>query len=142
MNNPLIIIADSDSMIAQGNLDDANHKKGVLIAEKLSQIGATVIYPSCIVVEAATMMQRRIDPNMAKGTLSLMIDPSIIIEPVDQSIIAGALKYFDPEATKENTIFDCCVAAVADKYKADYIFSWDKFYKKNGFRLAEEFLGV
>lgn len=78
---------------------------------------------------------------MAVGTLSIFADPNMIIEPIGQDIIAGAAKHFDPNATKKNTPFDCAVVAVADKYKADYIFSFDDFYvKKCGYKLAEDLL--
>lgn len=142
MNNPLIIIADSDGIVAQSNLEDANHKLAVKIAEKVVELGAKVIYPSTIVFEATTTMARKFNnPQMAAGTLSLFADPSIIIEPVDQSIVAGAANYYDPNATKKNTTFDAAVAAVADKYKADYIFGFDSFYEKKGFKLAKDLLG-
>lgn len=141
MNNPLIVIVDSDGLIAQSNLDDANHKLAVKITEKIAQLGAKVIYPSTTVFETTTTMARKYNnPQMAAGTLSLFANPLMIIEPVDQSIVAGAAKYYDPNATKKNTTFDAVIATVADKYKADYIFGFDNFYEKKGFKLAKELL--
>jgi|SRR3989344_6905656 len=141
MNNPLIVIADSDGIVAQSNLTDANHNLAVKISEKLVKLGAKVIYPSCIVFESTTTIARKFkDSKMAAGILSIFTDLSIIIEPVDQSIITAATKYYDPNATKKNTTFDAAVAAVADKYKADYIFGFDGFYEKKGFKLAKDLL--
>ena len=77
---------------------------------------------------------------MAAGTLSIFTDPTMIVEPVDQSIVTRAAKYYDPKATKKNTTFDAAVAAVAEKYKADYIFGFDSFYEKKGFKLAKDLL--
>lgn len=141
MNNPLIIIVDSDGIVAQSNLDDANHDLAVKISEKLMDLEAKVIYPSTTIFEATTTMARKFNnPQMAAGTLSVFTDPSMIIEPVDQQIIVGAAKYYDPNTTKKNTTFDAAVAAVADKYKADYIFGFDGFYEKKGFKLAKDLL--
>lgn len=141
MNNPLIIIVDSDGIVAQSNLDDANHDLAVKISEKLVDLEAKVIYPSTTIFEATTTMARKFNnPQMAAGTLSVFTDPSMIIEPVDQQIIVGAAKYYDPNTTKKNTTFDAAVAAVADKYKADYIFGFDGFYEKKGFKLAKDLL--
>lgn len=141
MNNPLIIIVDSDGIVAQSNLTDANHDLAVRISEKLVEIEAKVIYPSCIIFESTTTMARKFnDPQMAAGTLAIFTDPSMIIEPVDQSIVMGAAKYYDPNATRKNTTFDAAVAAVADKYNADYIFGFDTFYEKKGFKLAKDLL--
>ena len=143
MNNPLIVIADSDGIVAQGNLTDANHDLAVKISEKMVNLGAKVIYPSCIVFESTTTMARKFNnPQMAAGTLSVFSDPSMIIEPVDQSIVVGAAKYYDPNATKKSTTFDAAVAAVADKYGADYIFGFDGFYEKKGFKLAKDLLKI
>lgn len=104
-------------------------------------LGAKVIYPSTTIFEATTTMARKFNnPQMAVGTLSIFADPSMIIEPVDQQVIIGAAKYYDPSATKKNTTFDAVVAAVADKYKADYIFGFDGFYEKIGFKLAKGLL--
>lgn len=141
-NRSPIVVVDSDGIVAQGNLADSNHETAVKIAEKLVEIEAKVIYPSCIVFESTTTMSRKLNsPQMAAGTLSVFADPNMIIEPIGQDIIAGAAKYFDPTATKKNTPFDCAVAAVADKYKADYIFSFDDFYiKKCGYKLAKDLL--
>lgn len=141
-NRSPIVVVDSDAIVAQGNLVDTNHQTAVKIAEKLVEIEAKVIYPSCIVFESTTAMSRKLNnPQMAAGTLSVFADPNMIIEPIGQDIIAGATKYFDPNATKKNTTFDCAVAAVAHKYKADYIFSFDDFYvKKCGYKLAKDLL--
>lgn len=138
---PLVVIVDSDAIVAQSNLTDANHDLAVKISKKLVEIGAKVIYPSCIVFESTTTMARKLNnPQMAAGALSVFTDPSIIIEPVDQTIVIDAAKYYDPGATKKNTTFDATVAAVADKYKADYIFGFDAFYEKKGFKLAKALL--
>jgi predicted nucleic acid-binding protein len=141
MNNPPIVIVDSDGIVAQSNLTDANHDLAIRISEELVNLGAKVIYPSTTIFEATTTIARKFNNSkMAAGTLSIFSDPSMIIEPVDQSIVVGATKYYDPNATKKNTTFDAAVAAIADKYKADYIFGFDSFYEKKGFKLAKNLL--
>lgn len=67
-----------------------------------------------------------------------MTDPSIQVVEVNQQMLTTALKYFSPSASKKNTLFDCIVAAVVEEHQADAIFSFDKFYKKEGFKLASE----
>ena len=49
MNKSPIVVVDSDGIVAQGNLADSNHKTAVKIAEKLVELEAKVVYPSCIV---------------------------------------------------------------------------------------------
>ena len=48
----------------------------------------------------------------------------------------------DLKRSKHHTLFDAIVAAVAKKYYADAIFSFDKFYKSKGFKLVSELLVV
>lgn len=144
-NNPLVVIVDSDALIAQANLTDAHHDRAILISKKLEELGAKVIYPSTVIFEATTLMHRWNKSGLdlrilAKGTLSIISEILVIIEPVDKEIIQAANEFYSPKASKADTTFDCVVAAVAEKYKADYIFSWDKFYLKHGFKLAQELI--
>ena len=134
-----LVIGDADAIVAQANPEDSNHDKAVSIAEKLIQSQVNVIYPVTAVLEAVTHIQRALSSGAtAYGTAQLMIDPSVQVIEVNQQTLTNALTYFSPTTSKQNTLFDCVVAAVADEYKADAIFSFDRFYKKKGFKLAEE----
>lgn len=67
-----------------------------------------------------------------------MGSPEVEVAEINKQTLIHALNYFSPITSKKNTLFDCIVAAVAEEYKADAIFSFDKFYKKKGFKLASE----
>ena len=61
------------------------------------------------------------------------------VAEVDEEIYSRAVNdFFDASVSKQDTLFDCIVAAVAKKYGAEAIFSFDKFYQKHGFKLASE----
>ncbi|MBI4096769.1 MAG: type II toxin-antitoxin system VapC family toxin [Candidatus Levybacteria bacterium] len=135
----LIVIGDADAIIAQTNPDDVHHKKATLISEALKSRDAQVIYPVTAVLEAATHMQRVLSSTpSAYGTAVFFSNSNIQVVEVNQDTLRGAMKYFDPNTSKKNTLFDCTVAAIAEEYGADAIFSFDKFYKKQGFKLASE----
>lgn len=72
------------------------------------------------------------------GTAVTFTEPGIQVVEVNQETIKTAIKYFSPTTSKKNTLFDCIVAGVAEENKADAIFSFDKFYKSKGFKLASE----
>ena len=81
--------------------------------------------------------------DFARGEDTTGIDPTILVgfHPAPTGSIDRAPlddTYFNPDTSKKNTLFDCTVAAVAEEYKADAIFSFDKFYKSKGFKLASE----
>ncbi len=139
MNKSLLIVADADSIVAQAIASDSNHKLTLNLAQKLADEGAHILFPATAIAEAITTLQRKFsDPQLAAQTLELFTDASISIENIDQEVVREAKKLFDPKASKKNTLFDCIVATVAKKNKADAIFSLDDWYGKLGFKLVSE----
>lgn len=139
MNKPPVVIVDSDALIAQVNPKDSHHQKATRVSKKLINMNAQVIYPATMIAEATAHMQRVLNSTAsAYGTVELIVNPAVHVAEVNQQTLVKALDYFSPKTGKKNTLFDCIVASVAEKYQADAIFSFDKFYKKHGFRLASE----
>ena len=139
MNNPVIVIVDADAIIAQTIQNDKHHKSATIISNKLKSINASVIYPMSAIIESATYIQRVLNDSFrAYNIIQLASKAQYKIVEVNQHTLAGALKYFNPRSSKKNTLFDCIVAAVAEENHADAIFSFDGFYKKNGFKLASD----
>lgn len=139
MNKQPVVIVDADAIIAQTNSEDIHHQKAGIISQHLINLNARIMYPITVVTEAATHMQRVLNSTAsAYGTAQLMTDPAAQVVEVNKQTLAHAMKYFSPTTSKKNTLFDCIVAAVAEEHKADAIFSFDSFYKKMGFTLAEE----
>lgn len=138
MNNPIIIV-DADAIVAQANPDDSNHKKACQISQKLIALNAQIIYPSSAILEAVAVLQGKLNSKAtAYGTAVAFTEAEIKIADTSQDILKSAIKFFSPITSKKNTLFDCIVAAIAKENKADAIFSFDKFYKKNGFKLASD----
>jgi len=77
---------------------------------------------------------------VAYGTAVAFSDPNVSVVAVNQDTIKHAIQFFSPTTSKKNTLYDCIIAAVAEENKADAIFSFDQFYKKQGFKLASEFV--
>lgn len=139
MNNSPIIIVDADAIIAQASQNDNLHDKAVAISERLAQLNAQIFYPVTAITEATTHIQRVLSSGAtAYGTAMIFANPNINVVEVNQNTIKNAIKFFSPNTSKKNTLYDCIIATIAKEYKADAIFSFDKFYKKNGFKLASE----
>lgn len=138
MNNPVVVV-DADAIIGQVDSKDPHHAKSLEISQRLSDIGAQVLYPITAIAEATAYMQRVLnDSTTAFGTAVAFTNPDIQVIEVDQDTLVKAMDYFSPTTSKKNTLFDCIVAATAKEHKADAVFSFDKFYKKRGFKLAYE----
>ena len=139
MTSQLIIVVDADAIIGQTDPKDPHHQKANEISKKLVSLNAQVLYPVTAVAEANAYMQRVLNNTAsAYGTAQFMASPETDIVEVNKQTLISALNYFSPQTSKKNTLFDCIVAAVAEEYKADAIFSFDKFYKSKGFKLAIE----
>lgn len=139
MNKSLVVIADTDAIIAQIFLKDAHHQKTQALGSKLAEMGALIIFPATAVVEAVTTLQRKhSNPHLAAAVLETFSSPEMIVENIDQGIIAEARGFFDPSASKRKTIFDCIVATLAKRHHADAIFSFENWYNKLGFKLTSD----
>ncbi len=62
------------------------------------------------------------------------------LQYIDQETFTTALKQFNPRGSKQNTLFDAQVLAIAKTSNARAIFSFDAWYKKQGFTSASELL--
>src|SRR3989344_970665 len=139
MNNTPKVIVDADAIIAQASLNDQHHNAATKISESLAKMNAQVIYPSTVIAESNAYMQRVLNSTAsAYGTAVVFTNPGVQIAEVGGETLKHAIKYFSPSTSKKNTLFNCIVAAVAEDNNADAIFSFDRFYKKKGFKLASE----
>lgn len=139
MNKSLKVIVDADAIIAQADPNDKHHQAAKTISESLIKMNAQVIYPATAILESNAYMQRVLNSTAsAYGTAVVLTDPHVQVAEVNQQTLKTAMKYFSPNTSKKNTLFDCTVAAIAEENKADAIFSFDKFYEKKGFKLASE----
>ena len=138
MNNPTVVV-DADAIVAQAYPSDSNHQLAVDISVMLNNKNARVVYPATAILEATTVLQGRLSSGAtAYGTAVTFTDPGVEVAEINQKVLTDAIKYFSPTTSKKNTLFDCVVAVTAEDYKADAIFSFDKFYKTKGFKLASE----
>lgn len=139
MNNPPVVVVDADAIVAQASPGDNLHASAVKTAKKLIQLNALVLYPATAIAEATTHIQRVLNSGAtAYGTAVAFTDPNINVVEINQKTIRNAIQFFSPTTSKKNTLYDCIVAAVAEENQADAIFSFDHFYKKQGFKLAAE----
>lgn len=139
---PPVIVVDADAIVAQAHPHDSNHAKAIQITQDLQSINARMIYPVTAVCEAVTVLQHKLSNTAtAYGTAVVFTDPQLQVSEVNQQTIINATNnYFEPQGSKKNTLFDCIVLETAKTHKADAIFSFDKFYKRRGYKLAEDYV--
>lgn len=135
----MIVIVDSDGLIGSLNPQDLHHKRTQRILLELLKKNAKFIYPATTIVETVTFLQGRLNsPELANKVVQLVSNNKFIVESVDSEILQRASSLMDFKKSKHNTLFDAVIVTIAQKHQADGIFSFDKFYKKQGFKLASE----
>lgn len=135
--NPLIIVGDTDGLIAILSEEDVNHKKAVATVAKLLQLEAQTVFPLTSIAETITTLKRKLNkPELAVSLIAQITNGRITIEDADTEMLKVALNIFDPKGSKKNTLFDALVIATAKKLSTKIIFSTDDWYTKQGFKLA------
>ena len=134
-----IAVGDADALIALAYKDDANHTKAKKIGESLLTRGYEIVYPNTAILEAITALRRSLDLFEEAHLINRQYQAgAFLIEFVDEDIQRRASRRFETTISKKNTIFDAVVAETASELNADYIFSFDNWYLKEGFTLASE----
>lgn len=137
INQLLIVVGDTDGLIAILHEEDTNHKKAVETVTQLLQHDAQTVFPLTTITETVTTLKRKLNkPDLAAKVIEQITSGKLSIENVDIDMLNEALKVFDPRNSKQNTLFDALVMATAKKLGTKVIFSTDEWYSKLGFTLA------
>lgn len=134
-----IVVMDADALIALSLEKDPHHHKAVNINYKLIQKKMTIIFPATVFPEAVTTLKRAFNQSEKAHVINKQYLAGVFqVEYINANIMKRAAEIFDKKAvSKQNTFFDAIVAATAQELKADTIFSFDDWYGKLGFKLAD-----
>jgi len=132
MNNAVLV--DTDAFFAIIEDCDSNHEKALKIIESLKP-SATFTLLETTVAEAATTLHRKSNKASSLKFLKYIKREGFSVFFTDSTLLSLAETYYLKQHSKKNTFFDCLVMAAAKTYKVDAIFSFDKGYKTNGFKL-------
>lgn len=136
-NIPIIVVGDTDGLIAILHSEDINHKKAIKTVTRLISLNAQIIFSVTTIAETITTLIRKLNkPNLAAMVVERITNGELAIENTDTDMLNQALKVFNAKGSKKNTIFDALVVATAKKLDTNVIFSTDEWYSKLGFTLA------
>lgn len=141
MSEARIAIGDADALIALSHPSDTNHEKSLAFLSVMAENKTTIVFPASSFIEAVTAARRKLhSPSVTRKILDLFQHDKIIIIPIGEALIIRALPYFDPTGPKRNTFFDAVICAVAESHHTKTIFSFDKWYQKQGFKITSDIL--
>lgn len=132
------VVGDADALVALADQKDANHNKAQKISEWLIARAYEVVFPNTAILEAITALKRAKNLPEKAHLINRQYQAGVfLVKFVNIDIQLRASKRFGKTISKKNTIFDAIVAETAIEIEADYIFSFDRWYPKEGFRLVE-----
>lgn len=135
------VIVDADALIGLIHQDDLLHSRCMKVAAYLSKNSFASVVPGPIVLEAATTLAK--DKTIGRSDLAkkLLADYSQLEDQHFTSAVFSELARIYPvRGSKKNTPFDYFVLTTAKLNQIQVVFSFDRFYKKQGLTLAEDLL--
>ncbi|OGE71037.1 hypothetical protein A2617_02555, partial [Candidatus Daviesbacteria bacterium RIFOXYD1_FULL_41_10] len=125
------IIVDTDALLALINpLDSLHSKAKTLLTAMFAQEVQLFLLPTTL-SEFALIAASRVGLNQTKAVIEVWtggVNHQMI--EIDKELISNAVKLFQKQTSKEESLFDCFIMAAAGRYKYDAIFSFDKGYLK------------
>lgn len=136
----MTVVADADVLIALSLENDPHHHKAVAINHQLIAQETIIIFPVTVFPEVITTLKRAFNQSEKAHAINKAYLAGVFrTEYISEEIMSRAAEIFDQKAvSKQNTLFDAIVAATAEKLEAEAIFSFDNWYPKLGFKLAQE----
>lgn len=132
-----IAVGDADSLVALACKDDANHIRAQKTAEWLQSVGYEIVYPNTAILEAITALKRSLGLTEEAHLINRQYQAgAFTVEFINEKIQGRASQRFEKTNSRKNTIFDAIVTETATILEAEYIFSFDEWYPKEGFDLA------
>lgn len=134
----LDVLIDADAFVALIKKNDSNHQRAEKISDFLTKKDSSLYTTNFVFSEIITVLSQRIDHQTAINFINdFKNSKEVNLIRVDEEIEEAAIKIFKNQTSKNVSFGDCLNMAVLKRYKWDTIFSFDKVYKKNGFKLVD-----
>lgn len=136
------IIVDSDALVALSKIDDLHHGAATGIQENLSKRDITLCTSNYVFAETVTVISQRVGFRAAVSFINVMKSDksAFIIIWINEEIEKLAIEIFKTQSSKNVSFVDCTNMALMQKEKIDAIFSFDKVYKKNRYKMMEDYI--
>ena len=137
------VIVDADAIISFVYVDDENHRRAKQIMQQLVTSDVYLLFLTTAICEAITVLRGRLNrPEDAKRILNKFQSGDFPVQAVDHAILTKAGDLFNPNGSKKNTLLDAVVAAIAKRFNAAAIFSFDEWYRKIGLMLTDDLIAA
>jgi predicted nucleic acid-binding protein len=133
------VLIDADAFVAFVKQDDTNHSKSKELFTALKSKGHTFYASYFVFSEAVTVISQRIGHETAIQFIDTILSNTSYIQILDGwSVKDKAIEIFKNQTSKNVSFVDCTNMAFLDDGQFQSVFSFDKIYQKNGYKLAED----
>lgn len=129
------LLVDADALVALNNQKDTNYKKAVFLSEKIARENIALAVADPAFGEAVTVISQRLGIKKAVDLAEIVLASPIEIVEVNSFLRERALEIFKRQTSKNARFTDAINMAIMESEKIDSIFSFDRDYLKNKFKL-------
>jgi len=137
INIPPKIFIDADAYVAIADNKDSNHKLAIIIAKILVKKNITTFTSNFAFGEAVTVVSQKVDLETA-SRMGYDIPKGVTIIDIDNLQREKALERFSKQTSKNTRFTDMVNMVLMDELGITTIFSFDKHYPQNGYKLLGE----
>ncbi len=127
------ILVDADALVALAKNDDSNHQKALTISKEL--INDKLFITPFTVPEAVTVLSYKVNQTIAKRFLNEVRKRKLIELDYNAQVENMADEIFLSQDKKGSSWIDCLNVAMVKINELDGVFSFDRFYEKQGLRV-------
>lgn len=134
------VIVDTDVLLGLYNSGDIHHSEAVELAKKVLEKKMNIFILPTTLGEFALLASSKIGKRDSQKAISHLMNSDFLTTDITLELTKEAIELYEKQTSKEESLFDCFIMATAKKLFCDGIFSFDKGYRKNGFKLIEELI--
>ena len=133
-----MIFVDADAYIGNTVESDVHHERVVNLFELLKKKEEDFVTTWDVIDETASKLAQFATKQHSLAFLDFVFKSEVSIKFIDKTISKKALDLFKKQTSKNVSLTDCTSMVIAKDMGVTIIFSFDKHYKQNGFKLLSE----
>lgn len=133
----MTILIDSDAFISIESKSDSLHQEATRLLERLGDKEFSFYTSWDVIDEVSTKLSYFLSKEQSLSFLSFIQSTGIHILYPTRERHLKAVQLFSEIATKRVSMTDCMNMVIAAELNLDCIFSFDKIYQQQGFKLLK-----
>lgn len=132
---PSSVFVDADAIVALVQINDSNHGKALKLQKLVGKHKIKIYTSDFVIGEIMTVISQKSSVDLASKIGKEMLSGGVEIFYVSRPEMKLALEKFSQQVSKNSRFTDMVNMILMDKLKVDTIFSFDKHYTQNGYKL-------